>query len=116
MVELFDEIVELVTDSLIQVWGWNRSILELALLVENPGTVISGTLTFSEVQHFCLPSATKVSRFEKRLAGDLPAHFWESASVSRSSFQADQPFFLFADPEGKRFFVVADTVCYNAEA
>ncbi len=116
MIELFDEIAELVSDSLIQVYGWNRSILELAVLVENPGTVISGTLTFSEVRHFCLPSATKVSRFEKRLAGDLPAHFWESASVSRSSFQADQPFFLFADPEGKRFFVVADTVRYNAEA
>jgi hypothetical protein len=33
----------------------------------------------------------------------------------RSNFQSDQPFFLFADPEGKRFFVVADTVRYNAE-
>jgi hypothetical protein len=116
MIELFDEIAELVSDSSIQVFGWNRSILELAVLVESPGTVIRGTLTFSEVRHFCLPSATKVSRVEKRLAGDLPAHFWESASVSRSNFQSDQPFFLFADPEGKRFFVVADTVRYNAEA
>ncbi|MCP4898340.1 MAG: hypothetical protein GY906_15305, partial [bacterium] len=97
MTKVFEEIVDLVKDSLVQVYGWNRSVLELSVLVENPETDVSGTLTFTDVRHFCLPSATKAARFEMRLAGDLPEHFWESVSVSRRSFKADQPFYLFAD-------------------
>ena len=115
MAHLSDEIVGSIADSLVQVYAWNRNVLQLTVLVEKPEAGVTGTLTFLGVQHFCLPAETKVSRIEECSAGELPDRFWESVSVSREHYEVGQPFFIFFDLTGERYFVVADSVVFQTE-
>jgi hypothetical protein len=116
MVQLSDEVRNALSGAEVEVYAWNRGKLELTVLVENQRRGLSGTLTFSEVHHFCLPTTIQVDRFAVCLAGELAESFWESSSVSHEQFDAAQSFFMFFDPAGGRFFVVADSVEYHKGA
>lgn len=111
--QLPDALQIYLADSELVVTSWSNDADELTFKVAKDIGPETGRLSFSGVNHVCIPPALTIESMELHTIDTVPADFWNASAPPKSELGDSDHIVLVFGSFGGRYYIVAENVSYE---